>query len=60
MTLWAITDDCDKYIAAPSLEAATAACTHEGDRVVPWFFSPLWHAQEAAQFLDNFESEVMQ
>lgn len=60
MNLWAITDDCDAYYAAPSLEAATAACTHEGDRVVPWAFDSLWHAEDAAQFLSRFDSEVMQ
>jgi hypothetical protein len=44
-TLWAVSrDDTCEYFAAPSLEAAVAACACPGDRVVPWFF----------------ESEVMQ
>jgi hypothetical protein len=60
-TLWAVSRDhtCE-YFAAPSLEAAVAACAYPGDRAVPWFFDRLWHAQDAAEFLDNFESEVMQ
>ena len=59
--LWAVSrDDTCEYFAAPSLEAATAACLYPGDRVVPWDFSPHWHAQDAAEFLDNFEAEVMQ
>jgi len=59
--LWAVSRyDTNDYFAAPSLEAATAACTYPGDRVVPWFYEPAWHAQDAAEFLSNFEAEVMQ
>jgi hypothetical protein len=61
MSLWAVSrDDTCEYFAAPSLEAATAACLYPNDRVVPWFFAPAWHAQDAAEFLSNFEAEVMQ
>ena len=61
MTLWAVSrDDTHEYFAALSLEAAVAACAYPGDRAVPWFFAPDWHALDAAGFLDNFESEVMQ
>jgi hypothetical protein len=63
MNLWAVSRDATcEYFAAPSLEAAVAACAYPGDRAVPWAWPhlPSWHAQDAARFLDNFESEAMQ
>ena len=57
MTLWAVETESD-YLAAPSSEAALAACTEPGDRIRPWFFDASWHAAESAAFLESWEPAV--
>jgi hypothetical protein len=61
MTLWAICrDDREEFFAAPSLEAARAACTEPGDYVVPWPWDSTWHSLEAPHFLDQIDGGVLQ
>jgi hypothetical protein len=55
MKLYALERDnanhCD-YVAAPSLEAAAAACTEPGDSVRVWIFDAEWHAESVRCFLE--------
>jgi hypothetical protein len=55
--LWAITRDAASiadvdHIAAPSSEAALAACTGAGDRVQQWQLGRDYHEAEVGSFLD--------
>ncbi len=51
--LWAVSrESTHEYFAAPSFEAALAACSLEGDTVRPWFFNESWHAEELPHFLE--------
>jgi hypothetical protein len=59
-TLWAITRDAASiadldHIAAPSSEAALAACTGAGDRVQRWQLGRDFHAAEVGSFLQCWE-----
>lgn len=56
MILWAVSrDSTDEYFAAPSSEAALAACSVPGDTVRPWFFANAHHAQNLPHFLECVE-----
>lgn len=61
-TLWALERDGDHldYIAAPSFEAAAAACTAPGDTVRPWALPAIWHAEALPDFLDAIDCGVLQ
>lgn len=61
MTLWALSrEQTSEFIAAPSYEAAEAACIWPGDSVKPWFFAPEWHAAELPNFLECVEGVAEQ
>lgn len=56
-TLWALTKDALvaadlDHIAAPSSEAALAACTDDGHRVSPYQLGAAMHADNVSSFLD--------
>ncbi len=60
MTLWAIERPLtDEVIAAPSFEAALAACD-DFEFVRPWPFCSAWHSDEVRHFLLCVDAEAIQ
>ena len=58
-TLWALTrDGHDDHIAAPSSEAALAACTEVGDRLDLWALGSPMHECEVSRFLECWEPRM--
>lgn len=58
LNLWAVSrDHTSEFFAAPSYEAAVAACRLESDQPMPWTFYPGWHADDVLEFLSRWDVE---